>query len=376
MVRIKLFFIINCFSWGGGAESLLTTIMNALDDTGRYQIGMMEIIHADVKKEPIHDSIKVYPYYTNADAPDRKQRMYYVYHEWDKVINEYVPDDYDLYISFNYLKPSFLLPRNKKSVSWIHGDIYDLVNKYPNQAKDMSEERELQREAFKHVDRILAISDNTKQSIEEIYPEYSSKTILFPNGIDVKLVRNKSKEQTEVILDGFPVVYVGRFDQNKNPMRALCVFRSLLEKCKDAHLYYMGYGQLENELKDEIIKQGLTDNVSVLGYFDNPFPIIKQAKVMLMTSYSEGFPMALLESVALGVPFVSTVVGGSRMLCKNPNVGAVFDDDETAVNEIIRFSKMDSQVIQYACAETIKEYDTPIYIERIENMIHDVLNED
>ena len=40
----KVFFIINCYSKGGGAESLLTKIVNNLDET-KYEIGIMEIIH-------------------------------------------------------------------------------------------------------------------------------------------------------------------------------------------------------------------------------------------------------------------------------------------------------------------------------------------
>ncbi len=369
----RVFFIIKSFSLGGGAEALLTTIMNALDDTGRYQIGMMELIHCDVKQEPIHDSIRVYPYFTEADSPDRQQRMYYVFHEWDRVIEEYVPDDYDVYISFNYLRPSFLLPKDKKSISWIHGDVYDLINKYPNQTKDMSEERELQREAFRSVNKILAISDITKESLVEIYPEYANKILLFPNGLDVKTIRKMSKKQTEIVLNNNSVVFIGRLDTNKNPIRALNIIKKVLDVRDDTHLYYLGYGALEGDLIAAIDKEGLSDHVHLLGYHDNPFPIIRQAKVTIMTSYSEGFPMALLESVALGVPFVSTVVGGSRMLCKDKRVGAVFGDDNDAASEILRFLEMDINVVNRACDKVIGEYDLPGYVERIENIIREVL---
>ena len=118
----KVFFIINCFSAGGGAESLLTQIVNHLD-ANKYEIGIMEIIHDSIKEEPVNSNIKIYPHYVKADAPDRKSRMYYVYHEWDRVIQEYIPQDYDLYVSFNYLKPTFLLPKGKKNIAWIHGDV-------------------------------------------------------------------------------------------------------------------------------------------------------------------------------------------------------------------------------------------------------------
>ncbi len=374
--KIKVFFIINCFSWGGGAESLLTTIVNALDDTGRYKIGVMEIIHADVKKEPINEGIKVYPYYTLVDASDRKERMYYVYHEWDKVINEYIPDDYDIYISFNYLKPSFLLPPGKKNIAWIHGNIYDLINKYPNQTKDMSEERELQREAFHKASRIIAISDVTKQSIEDIYPEQKNKIILLSNRVDVSRINRMAKEKTDVNLKGFAIIFAGRFDTNKNPLRALRIFQKVLKNRSDAQMYFIGYGQLENDLLHEIEENNLTEHAHILGYFDNPFPVFRQADLILVTSHSEGGPLVILENMALGNPFVSTDVGISRMVCRDKNVGAVFTDDDEAANEIIRLSETEPEEIRKACAETIKEYDTPVYIERIEGIIREVLDED
>ena len=95
----KVFFIIYTFSKGGGAESLLTTIVNNLNPE-KYEIGIMEIVHDYIKEEPINENIKMYPYYMVFDDPQRKTRMYSVYHEWDKVIDEYVPKDYDLYVSF------------------------------------------------------------------------------------------------------------------------------------------------------------------------------------------------------------------------------------------------------------------------------------
>ena len=44
----RIFFIIYSFSTGGGAESLLTTIVNNLNPE-KYEIGIMEIVHYGVK---------------------------------------------------------------------------------------------------------------------------------------------------------------------------------------------------------------------------------------------------------------------------------------------------------------------------------------
>lgn len=210
----KIFFIIASFSKGGGAESLLTTIVNNLN-IDKYEIGIMEIVHDVIKEEPINKNIKIFPYYVKADDPERKKKMYYIYHEWDKVIKDYIPQDYDLYVSFNYLRSSFLLPPGKKNIAWIHGGIPSLAR------EDRREEWMLQNIAFYKASRIISISDITNQALNELFPAHKDKIRVLYNGIDIERVRSKSKEQTTVQLNHPALLSIGRLDENKNPIRLL-----------------------------------------------------------------------------------------------------------------------------------------------------------
>ncbi len=372
MDKTRLFFIINTFSAGGGAEALLTSIINELYDTGRYDIGMMEIIHHDKKREEIRSGVRMYPYFTSADAPDRKTRMYLVYHEWDKVINDYIPNDYDIYISFNYLKPTFLLPKGKRCIAWIHGDVYNLINKYPG-LRDMSEECELQRLAFDKADRIVAISDNTRQSIIDIFPEYSKRIVTIYNGINIKTIRKRSHEDTDIELQHPAIICVGRLEDGKDPIRALKIFYDLKQVKTDAHLYYLGDGSLIGRILEEAENRNLRDCVHLLGYLQNPFPVLKQADVTIMTSKSEGFPMSLLESVALNVPFVSTAVGGSKELAAHSECGKVFEKDEDAVTAICGYLNMFQEEIKTNTDKAIECFSMENYITHIESLIQEVM---
>lgn len=56
-----------------------------------------------------------------------------------------------------------MLPEGKKCISWIHGDVYNLLN------EDKIEERYLQNLAFKKVDKIVTISDITMWSVRELF---------------------------------------------------------------------------------------------------------------------------------------------------------------------------------------------------------------
>ncbi len=363
----KIFFIINTYSMGGGAEALLTLIVNHLNPE-KYEIGIMEIIHSIIKQEPVNSNIRMYPYYTLADAPDRKARMYYVYHEWDRVIKEYIPQDYDLYVSFNYLKPSFLLPSGKKCIAWIHGDVYDLA------AEDKKEERQLQDEAFRKADRIVTISDITTQSVLELFPNHRDKIHIIYNGIDVAEVRRRALEKTEITLEHPAVMAVGRLDENKNPLRMLRIFKRLQEKAPKAHLYYLGYGNLAEEVRGQSREYGIERKVHLLGYHDNPFPIVTQCDVVGMFSLEEGFPLALLEAVALDKPFVSSVIGGARILGYNGNCGQVIETDEEAADALLKYLQGDKETQARECRESIKRFDLNEYISQVEALFDEMLD--
>lgn len=364
----KIFFIINCFSMGGGAESLLTQIVNHLNPE-KYEIGIMEIIHDTVKKEPVNSNIKIYPYYVKADDSERKAKMYYVYHEWDKVIQEYIPQDYDLYVSFNYLKPSFLLPKGKKTIAWIHGDVYNLTQ------PKLHEERTLQNEAFQKANRIVAISDITTQSLIDLFPEHKDKIKIIYNGINIKEIKEKAKEAAEVQLQHPAIVAIGRLDANKNPLRMLDIFEKVHHKNEKVHLYYLGFGDLGKDVRETAREKGIEDNVHLLGYYDNPFPIIAQCDISCMFSVSEGFPMALLESVALDKPFVSSVIGGARILANEQRCGRTVETDEDAAEAILTLLETDREQIAKECQESIERFDFGRYIHQIESLFDEVINE-
>jgi N-acetylgalactosamine-N,N'-diacetylbacillosaminyl-diphospho-undecaprenol 4-alpha-N-acetylgalactosaminyltransferase len=51
---------------------------------------------------------------------------------------------------------------------------------------------------------------------------------------------------------------------------------------------------------------GLDERVLFAGYIANPYPLVRRAELYVMSSNSEGFPNALVEALALGVPAIAT----------------------------------------------------------------------
>jgi glycosyltransferase involved in cell wall biosynthesis len=365
----KVLFIIWCYSLGGGAESLLTTIVNNLN-IQKYKIGIMEVWHTNVKREPVNSNITIYDSITFEGDPEYRKKMYYIYNNPEKIIKKYVPSDYDIYVSFNYQVPSFLLPSGCRNIAWIHSDVYDLSGKIGERY------RNLQAAVFHKAQKIVSISTFTTQSLTELFPEYSDKVVEIFNGIDIYRVRGLSEKKTNIRLADNSVIFIGRMDDRKNPLRMLEIFKGVYERNESVHLYFLGKGELEFDVKKKVNEYGLQEQVHFLGYIENPFPIIKQADICCMTSKSEGFPMSLLESVSLHVPFVSTEVGGADILANEGRCGKTYRTNEEAVDSIIDILRTPKEIFVRECEQSIWRFDLDTYISKIEELFDELLVSD
>ncbi|RAU82419.1 glycosyltransferase [Pontibacter arcticus] len=101
------------------------------------------------------------------------------------------------------------------------------------------------------------------------------------------------------------IVGVGRFALQKDFSTLLKAFH-LVRKTDDITLILLGEGPLRQELEAEIKSLGLTENVLLLGFVDNPLYYIKRAAAIAVSSKFEGFGNIIVEALGVGTPVVST----------------------------------------------------------------------
>lgn len=99
------------------------------------------------------------------------------------------------------------------------------------------------------------------------------------------------------------LIHVGKFKAQKN-------HRLLLEayaKSKQSKpLLLLGTGALQSDCEALAYTLGIADKVHFLGFCPNPYPYIKHADGMILSSDFEGLGLVILESLALGTPVIST----------------------------------------------------------------------
>lgn len=130
---------------------------------------------------------------------------------------------------------------------------------------------------------------------------------------------------------GKDVVTLGRLCEQKNHRMLIDAFTSISEKHKDTNLLIYGTGPLENELRKYISSCDMDNRIVLMGLTKESDKVLSKAKCFVLSSDYEGMPNALLESLAIGVPSISTncPCGGPRMLIDNGVNGLLVPINDT-----------------------------------------------
>lgn len=185
------------------------------------------------------------------------------------------------------------------------------------------------------VDHLVSISEATAQAMStyDNFPLHRIKVI--HNGIDCSnmnpVLDRKAKRQELGLSETCRVIgTAARLNSIKNIQMMLRVLKLVLQQVPDTCLVIAGQGEEEERLRALASDLGIADRVNFIGLrFDLP-EIYQLFDVFLLTSFSEGISVTLLESMASGVPSVVTDVGGNREVVVEGETGALVpvDDDQ------------------------------------------------
>lgn len=171
------------------------------------------------------------------------------------------------------------------------------------------------------------------------YDDYIYKNILknkysiLHNVIDVDDFVSKVEKSN--YNDKSDVVYLGRLTQIKNPLRIVEIIKLVKEKYPNIKVSVVGDGELREDCELKVKEYNLSENIRFYGHLTNGYGLLKNSKIMIMTSKSEGTPMCALEAQALGLPIVSTKTDGMVELLEGNGTGCLFDTDAQACGEIL-----------------------------------------
>jgi L-malate glycosyltransferase len=185
--------------------------------------------------------------------------------------------------------------------------------------------------SFRIIDFRVAVSNNFKRMLEERNFD-PQKIFTVYNGIDFKKELkeyNREEFSTKYNLslkdDELVVGLVARL----HPVKGVSVFIKaaceILKKNPKVKFLVAGEGEERASLENLIKSLGLEDKVYLLGFLNDPYELIANSDINVLTSLSESFPYAILEGCMFRKPTISSDVGGISDLIEHNENGYLFE---------------------------------------------------
>jgi glycosyltransferase involved in cell wall biosynthesis len=218
----------------------------------------------------------------------------------------------------------------------------------------------------RYLSPIITVSHDTKNRL--VANGLAERDVhVLHNGIDIDFWRREGaapvlREELGIAPGGFLVGTVARITYDKD----LPTFYRVAEEVakQNANVTFVivgdGYGDELPKARAEIARRGLGELVRFTGHRNDLRNIYASFDLFLMTSLTEGMPNTLLEAMALGVPAVSTMVGGVPELLEQGKGGFLapvgdFEGLSTAVLRLINEPELLAQCGS-ACRERIERH--------------------
>ena len=242
---------------------------------------------------------------------------------------------------------------NAKKYVWVHNNLFleakTKGNLHINTIKY----------GYDKCDKIVVVRDTMKDELSKfVEPSQKKKITTVHNINDAESVVQKALEQIEFQEDTYcnvtkaeldeilknsdinKFINIARFSKEKGIDRLIRAFNSYRDKYDaDAHLILIGgYGEEFDNIKKTVQQ---CKNIILIKSIMNPYPILKQCDLFVLSSHYEGLPMTIIEALMLGIPVISTDITGPREFLQQ-GYGYLTADSEQGIIDALTLFKNDA----------------------------------
>jgi glycosyltransferase involved in cell wall biosynthesis len=174
---------------------------------------------------------------------------------------------------------------------------------------------------LRHFNRIIAVSDQIKGELrtQKVPPK---KMITVRNVPPIKTQENSTKASTFREEIGIPrnaklIGFVGRLEPIKGCSQFIRTIPRVTKSNPDSFFVVVGDGPERNSLESLARQLRIENRVCFCGFRDDPMNVFQSLDLYVLSSLSEGIPVAMLEAMSHGVPVIATRVGGIPEVIKD-----------------------------------------------------------
>lgn len=378
----------------GGLERVLIEVLQTINKE-KYNISLIidddcgedNIFEKDIPKEikyyflKSQDLIKKTEYYKERRKNIFYKLMYNLYmnletfimcRETEKILKEI--GEVDVLIDFDAGASKYIEKISaKKKIVWIHNSI-------PKLKKKKSKIERFGKRLEKY-NKIVAICDEMKEELQEIYPKIKEKIIRIYNPFNFERIYSLkddeselTREQRELLQENY-IVAISRLDTVQKDYETLILaFRELKNKGINKKLYIIGDGPSKKEIQELIRKNDMENEILLLGRFKNPYIWLNNSEYFIHSSKYEGFGLVLVEAGILNKMVISSDCPvGPKEILEYGKSGILFKtgDYKDLVNKLIEIEKNKEIKLQYILQmeQSIIRFKKENVIKEIEKLI-------
>lgn len=369
----------------GGTEILLVDLLNHLVSSD-FQLTLLlpEPSEDNILLEELSSSIDVkYLYSANTSYLKKKigQNIMIFSPSFFTRIKNIKESDYDLIVCFKegFYARMFSNMRVKK-ILWIHNILYTPTYEIRSLKERLSvwlnkKQLTTTRKSYNCFDKIICVSDACKQAYlnvlhNNIHPKQDIEVIY--NAIDLDKVIEKSKEPiVDLPNDIIKFIHITRNSPEKRIDRLIDATTRLTSEGYQFKVYIIG--ELDNNIKEQVLDRNLESVITLLGRTNNPYPYIRRCNWLLCVSERESFSLTLLESMAIGVPVITTNCGGPADIIDNGKYGLLVDNSGEGVyigmKSVLDNSDLEKEY-SFHLDQAVKRFNYSGWLNRITNILN------
>jgi len=226
--------------------------------------------------------------------------------------------------------------------------------------------KKLYEKMLNQTDAIIALSEFWQEQLIKIVSDPEKVRVIHNPCPIIELDPNIRKKNT--------IIYAGTLDQRKGYTDLIHAFSKIAKRNSDWKLIFAGNGEIE---KGKYLAKTLNieNQVIFVGWVSGSekHKLFQTASIFCLPSYAEGFPMAVLDAMAYGLPIITTPVGGILDVFENEKSALIFnpgDIEELSKNllRLIEDRKLRSILSNSSKQLAKSHFDINIIVKQIENL--------
>ena len=357
-MRKKLLFVIDSLTIGGAEKSLIS-LLNMIDSS-KYEIDLLLFKKGGDLEKYVPRNINILPVpeyfrYINREKLTASKSVLYSYYRLKTSlslrINNFqqktlhseqvvfrsikkvmlpIQKKYDVAIAYSQGMPTYFVAKKvnaSRKLAWINTD-------YVNTLYD----KEIDYQSYEKIDKIIAVSQNTRESVSQIRKEYTHKVDIILDILDPNMIYKMAEEHKVDEFDKFSVniLTVGRLVSAKSYDTAIEVARLLKNSGYKFKWFGIGEGPERKKLQDLIDQYELNDCFILLGKKLNPYTYMNDCDIYVQTSIKEGFGLTVSEAKILKKPIVCTTFPTAKEIINHNIDGLIVDHEVDSIYNGIR----------------------------------------